>query len=334
MCSYNAVYFKITRYHAGTSWSLEDSSPVIHSDTFVSGLIWSYVELYGRDEAENLIKELINGGLRVSSLYPSRFYGKYMETFPTPLPYVMKMSGVFERLLEERLERGGKVEGAITPKGKVHFVSKKIFEKLINGTLPDVEEMGYHGGLLYFHDEECLRISRVTVYRNVKDRLFGYTTPWRLSYYVLEEGCGLRLLYKVTSKNLSEKKIKATMVLVAENGLGGERSLGLGYSNEPPIFKTIDIGEPAEGSYFTTLSLYYPLESEIRQYAGREVFYELVERGGFTDSRIGGLRVKRVRMFREGSVFPLVESSLGGMVNVGGVYRYGFAFPVRMRWNS
>lgn len=316
MTKHNVIYFKIGRYHAGTSWSLEDASPIVSSDTFFGGLIWSYNELYGIDEGKNFLEKCMNGSLRLSSLYPSKIGN--VDVFPMPLSHLFRVA----RLLEE---------SKIT-KEKVYLVSKKIFEKLINGRELNVDELEYYRGVLYHKDEERLEMIKVVRYRNVKDRFVDFTSPWRTAYYILRNGSGLRLHYQFRSTDISEKKFTSAVRLLSENGLGGERSIGLGYSDEPPLFSEMDIDEPDGGKYFTTLSLYYPLKEEVKKYSTSRVWYELVERGGFRDYRIGGGRNAKIRMFREGSVFPLLDTELGCMVDVGGVYKYGYAYPVKIKW--
>ncbi len=316
MTSHNVVYFKFNKYHSGVSWSLEDASPIICSDTFFGGLIWSYIELYGLDEGKALLEKCVKGALRLSSLYPSRI--GVVDTFPTPLFSLVKISSF-----------GGK-------KKKVYLVSRKVFEQLINGRELDPNELEYHYDVLYSKDEgeDYVEIIRVSRYRNVKDRFTEFTTPWRMGYYVLGEGCGLRLHYQFNSNEVSEKKFSSAVRLLSENGLGGERTVGFGYSDEPPIFSKMNLEEPTASKYFTTLSLYYPLSEEVKAYSNEGVSYELIERSGFRDYRIGGGRVARIRMFREGSIFPLLNTSLGCMVDVGGVYRYGFAYPIKVRWSE
>jgi CRISPR-associated protein Csm4 len=312
MSVYKAVYFKINRYHAGESWSLEDSSPVIHSDTFFGGLVWSYRELYGRDEVEAFIEACRKKALLFSSLYPCRIGGANL----CPLP--LNLSIEVKELFKER----------------PWAASEKLFRNLIEGA--SIKELGsslkLHGGALYAADEEPVELRRMKSYKNVKDRLIGSTDLWRLSYCVLGDGCGLRLLYKVIEpKEVPEKKLASALRLLSENGLGGERSTGLGGSSEPPIIKEESIDEPKNTGFFMTLSLYYPTRDEIEKHAEGRSYYELVERRGFRDYRAGGQRNSIVRIFREGSVFPVVSEYPGSMVDVDGVYRYGLAYPVSVR---
>jgi CRISPR-associated protein Csm4 len=291
---------------------MEDTSPIIHSDTFFSGLAWSYRELYGRDEVGAFLRACREKKLLFSSLYPCRI-GK-TNLYPLPLNFSVELKEHF--------------------KEKVWAVSEKVFKKLMEGaSIGELKDsLKCHGGVLYWTDEERVELKTVKSYRNVKDRLTGSTDVWRLSYCALGKGCGLRLLYKVIdSSGVSEKKLTSAFRLLSENGLGGERSTGLGSSEEPPIIGEESIDEPTNAGFFTTLSLYYPMREEVEKYVRGPSYYELVERGGFRDYRIGGIRNKAVRMFKEGSILPLVNEYPGSIVDVGGVYRYGLAYPLKVR---
>ena len=311
MLTHKAAYFRINRYHAGESWSLEDCSPIIHSDTFFGGLAWSYRELYGKDEVEAFIEACKGKALLFSSLYPCKI--GVVALYPLPL-------NLFVDVREHFKERPW-------------AVSEKVFRKLIDGVpVRELKDsLKVYGGVLYAADEEPVEFRVMRSYKNVKDRLVGSTDLWRLSYCVLGDGCGLRLLYRIIKpKEVSEKRLASALRLLSENGLGGERSIGFGSSSEPPMIREEGIEEPKDAGFFMTLSLYYPTRDEVAKYVGRKLYYQLVERGGFRDYRAGAKRNKIVRMFREGSVFPVVSEHPGSMVDVGGVYRYGLAYPVRV----
>ena len=312
MLAHKAVCFRITKYHAGESWSLEDSSPIIHSDTFFGGLAWSYRELYGKDEVEAFIEACRRKALLFSSLYPCKIGG--VTLYPLPLNFFIDVRELF--------------------KERPWAVSEKIFRKLIEGVpVRELKDsLKVHGGVLYAADEEPVELRMVKSYKNVRDRLVGSTDLWRLSYYVLGDGCGLRLLYRIIEpKEVSEKRLLSALRLLSENGLGGERSIGLGSSSQPPVIREESMDEPKDAEFFVTLSLYYPTKKEVEKYAERRLYYQLVERGGFRDYRAGARRNMIVRMFREGSVFPMVDKYPGSLVDVGGVYRYGLAYPIGVR---
>ncbi|HDI74044.1 MAG TPA: hypothetical protein ENF57_03440, partial [Candidatus Korarchaeota archaeon] len=134
MLTHKAAYFRINRYHAGESWSLEDSSTVIHSDTFFGGLAWSYRELYGKDEVEAFIEVCKRRMLLFSSLYPCKIGGTSL--YPLPLHLSMDVRELF--------------------KERSWAVSEKVFRKLIKGApLRELRDsLQIHGGVLYAADEE------------------------------------------------------------------------------------------------------------------------------------------------------------------------------------
>ncbi len=313
MTVHKAVYFDIKKYHAGISWAIEDASPVIPSDTVFSAICWAYSELFGIDEVEAFINVCRYGGLTLSSLYPSRVNG--LQLFP--LPY---------RYRRDIMHKLGNIKTA------PRLVSKRVFEQLINRRGLESLELKAVGEVVYTNDELANSdkpFYRVSTTRNIMDRVQRATTPWRYTFYLLGEGYTLRLFYNIYG-GVSEKKFTASLRLSSENGFGGERSQGFGYSESPPRFGEVEIDEPDNAGFFTTLSLYYPRIEEITTVSSsKEVWYELMERGGFKDIRMGGGRIGKVRMFREGSVLPAIQQPIGSLVDFGGVYRFGFAYPIK-----
>jgi CRISPR-associated protein Csm4 len=73
-----------------------------------------------------------------------------------------------------------------------------------------------------------------------------------------------------------EKKLKASIRMLGDEGIGGYRTYGKGFFK--PIFEEIEVNmEPK--NHFVTLSLFYPMKEEIAML--KEGYYELVSRGGW-----------------------------------------------------
>ena len=133
MSTHKAVYFRITKYHAGESWSLEDSSPIIHSDTFFGGLAWSYRELYGKDEVEAFIEACGKKALLFSSLYPCKM--GVVALYPLPLNLFVDVRELF--------------------KERPWAVSEKVFRRLIDGvSVRDLKDS------LKAHGAYCMLLTR------------------------------------------------------------------------------------------------------------------------------------------------------------------------------
>ncbi|MCX7974433.1 MAG: type III-A CRISPR-associated RAMP protein Csm4 [Candidatus Aminicenantes bacterium] len=134
-----------------------------------------------------------------------------------------------------------------------------------------------------------------------------------------------------------ENKIKALFYLLADEGIGGDRTCGQGLL-EKPEFDEIELPETEDAQWLYSLSPYFPAENE---YSGlAQSFYELEERKGYIFSPFGRtLRRRSIRIFTEGSVFPRNVERRGKLVDVTPeafkahrVYRYSllFALPCQM----
>lgn len=127
-----------------------------------------------------------------------------------------------------------------------------------------------------------------------------------------------------------ETKVKALFYLLADEGVGGDRTCGLGLLNKPE-FDELDLPE-VDGQWLYCLSPYFPNDNELPGLA--DGFYELEERRGYIFSPLTrSLRRRSIRLFAEGSVFPRNIERRGKLVDVTPqifsfhkIYRYGILF--------
>jgi CRISPR type III-A-associated RAMP protein Csm4 len=131
----------------------------------------------------------------------------------------------------------------------------------------------------------------------------------------------------------------AAFRLLADSGLGGERSRGWGRSDAPEIvegelaqllFKSSD--RPADSAYWL-LSLFHPAQSDTVDW--NQGNYALTTRGGRVESDAGwGDGKKLTRMVTEGSVIVASAAPRGEAADVApdgfphAVYRAGFALAI------
>ncbi|MCX7994984.1 MAG: type III-A CRISPR-associated RAMP protein Csm4 [candidate division WOR-3 bacterium] len=303
-------------FHLGEreNWR-EGSAEFIHSDTLFSAFCHSYLLLYSKEELEAILARFDAGNppFIISSAYPC-WQGIYY--FPVPknqLPATKEAK-------------------------KIQFIEKSGFEKLVNGikledilsesqTIPAKNEP-YHPWIV----DNVPRVS-LSRYSNHPVEDGGYF-HFGLVYY--RENAELFFLIKYNDLNI-RKKLEAALRLMAEEGIGGDRSSGKGIMY-PPVFEEIDVSIPDGADGIVSLSLYYPKDdNEINKIT--DGFYELIERKGYIYSPFGvSLRRKSIRMFTEGSVFPANPSKIGRLVNIKpeifvhhNVYRYGFMFGLPCR---
>ncbi|MCM8826477.1 MAG: type III-A CRISPR-associated RAMP protein Csm4 [Candidatus Omnitrophica bacterium] len=290
---------------------LETTEIIAHSDTLFSTFCNAYLLLYGKDKLEILLKRFIdqNPPFLISSAFPwwnGNFY------FPIPLnqmPKEKKLKDIrfiekdgFEKLLwGEKIEKLVKNGFKTIPELDAEKEENKKPYRIINTPRVSLNRLTNHPGEEFFH--------------------FGEV------FY--KDNSGLFFLVDFKDKEI-EKEFNATLRIMADEGLGGDRTVGKGFFEIKEI-KDINFNFPSEHNGFLTLSLYSPKEDEIRDI--RNGYYEIIERKGYISSPYGkNLRRKSIRVFKEGSVFPHLIK-IGRLVDVTPevftehkIYRYGLAF--------
>ncbi|MFH1725980.1 MAG: type III-A CRISPR-associated RAMP protein Csm4 [Elusimicrobiota bacterium] len=127
---------------------------------------------------------------------------------------------------------------------------------------------------------------------------------------------GFYFLARFEDKKVRDR-IFSAMRLLADEGIGGERSVGHGLFKYP-AWETLELGrEVREPSHRVLLSLYYPgSQTEAERLA--DGYYRLVDRRGYIHSPDAGipLRWRPVRMAAEGAVLAGVDDVSGSLVEV------------------
>ena len=292
---------------------LEGTNTFIHSDTLFSAFCHVYQLLY--KDLTALLKEFENHSppFLISSAFPY-----WRNTFFFPLP---KNQSPKDKEL-----------------AKIKFIDKTGFEKLLNGK--KLEEIIKEVEAIPAQKEphfpwELADIPRVGINRldNHPGERFFY-----FGQVIYSEDAGFFFLCKFQKEEI-RPKFEVAIRLLADEGIGGDRSSGKGLF-EKPIFEEIEIETPTDANGVVSLSLYYPKDkSELPGI--KNAFYDLIERKGYIFSPYcSNLRRRSIRMFSEGSVFPKTpEEMRGTLVSVEPeifkfhkVYRYGYLFglPCKM----
>jgi len=296
----------------------EGSSVFIHSDTLFSGICHCYGLLYGQDDLKQFVKQVKDEQvLKVSSAFPF-WEGDWY--FPVPKNQIPESKEAYKiQFIEhsgfEQLMAGKKLEELLNDQIKVIPRKEKPYTpwELVNVPRISLNRLSSHpleeGG--YFHS------GRVT-YRN---------------------SAGFFFLYQTTYEE-TEHRFQATMRLLADEGIGGDRSCGNGLM-EQPEFGTLNLNFPDSANYELTLSLYFPADQDHEIKNLSDGFFDLLERKGYIYSPYGqSLRRCSVRMFVEGSVFPATQNRIGSLEDVTPaafpeekhhIFRYGLFFGVPCR---
>lgn len=289
----------------------EGSSVFIHSDTLFSGICHCYGLLYGQDELEKFIGRIKDQHiLKISSAFPmwdDIFY------YPVPKNQIPEEKDAYRiQFIEqqgfEQLLAGKKLEQLLAQKIKV---------------IPRAEKP--------YTPWRMLNVPRITLSRfnNHPTEDGGFFHSGRVTYH---KSASFFFLYQCDNEE-TEQRFYATMRLLADEGIGGDRSCGNGLMAKPDFGK-LNLNLPDTSNLQLTLSLYFPCDNEINSLGSG--YYELLERKGYIYSPHGqSLRRRSVRMFTEGSVFPTAVGRMGSLVNVKpdafkshGIYRYGLFFSI------
>lgn len=305
-----------TPLHAGSAGIGEESvQHTIRSDTLFGALCWAHRELYGKDKEnlEEMLKKFKSAGnthdlpFFISSTFP---FMKEYSFLPNPLS-----SGLKEELLE-----------------------KSLFERVIKGETPQKEEIGKIKEEKRFAtlkgfaaerkilEENEIPFRYIGVQKNVQNRISKETDTYIVGGTVFKEGCGLYFLKK------GEKNLLPELRFLGENGIGGNRSLGMGRFNVKR--EEIEIDTPDEVDYQVLLSLCLPKREEIEKILLAEKSrYILEKRVGWVDGT--SIRQKGFRMLKEGSVVEMKgEELVGDFLKASDgkeAYRYGYGMTIPIK---
>jgi len=317
-------------------------TPYPHSDTLFSAFCHAYLQIFGRGRLEELLKEFINGEppFLISSAFPLIYADSRIYFFPKPhIAVNMEVSEEFWDAWKT-----------------TSYFSKSIFENLLVNGVEGVKrafedgEICLKSGVMLTENElklvgeELVPYQVIQLPRSVIKRVTKPKTQSTMIYYVgatAYRNAGMHVLLDAKHEYLGE--IEAALKLLGDEGIGGKRALG--YGTFDFSMERISLTEAGESEALVALSLFYPLEEEVRRFMQKPQLlgYRLLSRGGYASSPLikGGKLKSTVRMMSEGSVFPKIEGRklYGGFPRVLGrregvpheVYRYGYALPLSIK---
>ncbi|MEM2889791.1 MAG: type III-A CRISPR-associated RAMP protein Csm4 [Candidatus Hadarchaeum sp.] len=327
---------------------MEEASVLLHSDTLFSALCLMLRELgetltplldcfpRWRFE-ESKPAQPIEGmpPFRLSSAFP--FWAR------------RKNDGLIERLFFFpkpflRMRLAARANDPVQAKAlkRVQFVSQSVFEALLAGG-EVAFEAAVQGGKIWVTTEEKQKLGLEKLWveetrpRVMVDRTSSASQVYGVGQVRFTQDSGLFFLVdyeEETWQSTIEKALRA----LGESGVGGERSSGCGQF-DLRVVADFTLQTPAEANAFTTLSLYWPPEGEVKNGLLNGASYGLIMRRGWIGAP-GGMNLRRrgVRMFTEGSVFT--KQPFGALADVKpldpeevpnvahDVWRYGLAFPL------
>ena len=309
----------------------EESGVIFHSDSLLAALI----SILAQTGQGNLVPQFMDQLMKappafvLSSAFPRA--GK-IRFFPLPR-WVMTRDNL-------SLENAGFSGKSIK---KIQYVSESIFKQLIAGQSLALEiqnatqlQDGYvlcapsekdklplgllTSGKLWELDQR----SRVTL-----DRLNQSSNLYHTGAVHFAPDCGLWFGLKWNNPDPDLKKIVHNLIqLLADAGLGGERSSGFGQA-KITRGEELSLPEMEAGSAWVTLSRYIPAANELPALLYDHSNYQLDRVTGWAESISAPAERRRTaQMLAEGSVFgPLQHPDPGEIVDVRPVYKGTTTFP-------
>lgn len=290
----------------------EGSGAMPYSDTIFSAICHCLGMLYGPVQLEKMLAAS-PPWLSLSSGFP--YWGdKYYWPVPLSAP-----------VADKDTRKAAWVETAGLPHLLAGGAVRAVWEK--GQTLPLPHKEGESSPSLPWRMETIPRIGLNRLTNHPDDRYFQF------GQVVFSDQAGIFFAYRAQPE--TEDKFKAAVRLMADEGLGGDRSSGKGAFRQPE-FLEIDLPVPEKAEGAMLLSLCYPGDEKETE-ALRQGSYTLVERRGYVFSPMGqSLRRRSVRLFSHGSTVAGHPDKLRGkLVDVTPeaftahrVYRNGLAYAI------
>lgn len=262
--------------------SLEKTETVIQSDMLVSALAVCHTKLYG-----DFPLSFFSPKLRVSSLFP--FYNDSMF-LPVPL---------FD--FRERKTPGERNK----THGKLKYLEASLWQKVIAGERLKEADV-YASGMFGVDSEEKAKEISEFFREEELQRLWVGRDPFHFSQVRLAEKGGLFFLYHVDPE--IEPQFMASLRLLADEGLGSDRTVGKGLfeilpedaDSQLPAVNVLD----SPSSHVMSLSFFIPSEEDAEAIDFDDSYYLLQhKRGWYNTHRLLSLKKKGIFGFSEGSVF-------------------------------
>lgn len=304
------------KFHFGDSrGKLEE---IVSSDRLFSALYNCAVLLYGSDSEQNTLLNSLQKMI-ISSLYYGIYFknlssGLSKEIFFLPRPLApIESQERSEDLLQHKkakkirylsLDAFRLLQKAWQNEGE-YFCFNLLELKVLGGkfacTIEEIETLGLDQDKL---DEIKLfnvdADPKVVVSRlNDQSGNFYYQDEMELTYLYIDNYLIRPFMYFICREE-ADHRLSAVVRLMADEGLGGKRSQGMGALGTVIEEEWTDKWFDGKGRYYLSLSSVFPGSDEV----DKLVYYELTERSGYIYSQYGRpLRKKRARLLKEGSIF-------------------------------
>ncbi len=306
--SLDVIYFEFTTplHISNARADYGVSERTIHSDTLYAAIMQSWA-LLGKEEW--ITKEV---SFTLSSLFPytiDKTTKQKIHFFAKPFFQAPRNSSK-----EIATEDAKKFK-------KIKYVDIFHFEKYINKQAIDTGVDAIKGN---YQVAKNININPNFISSEVQPRIIRPrnesedTKPFYAEKLFFEKGSGMYCLCNFENEQ-TRNQVKAALTLLADNGLGTDRSIGNGCFNLSFGKITLDI--PTNSQFVMNLSLFCPENKEALALLlnDEKVRYEIVKRGGWISEPHNTYRKRSIYMFQEGSVFNRTSTtifSMGKTVNL------------------
>lgn len=293
----------------GKEENYDRTQTMLHSDTLKSAIAVCALQL-GLCKGGEDVKAFMES-FSISSAYPmakikdSNHKDSNHYFFPKPI-------------IAQRL----KVVGEDKKAKKIKYVDKDLFEKLLacEQSITTDKIKGEFAFAVKLDKKEDFEVFDTQADQHVSIPRYGAgdSNPYFMDKLYFNEGCGLFFLTDAQGDTL--KSLKACIKLLADNGIGTDRTTGHGQFefDEQRDVSEIEFNLPDNATHQLSLSLYCPKQTEIAELD--KSYYDLIKRGGYIASPQNDnhltIRKKSVYMFVEGSLFPSADSRKGKVVDL------------------
>ncbi len=299
----------------------EVSSETFPSDSLFAALIAAQVAREGPEST----RDILESPPSLSSVFP--FAGQLLlfpmprlrvnlgDTFQPGVTKALKKLQYVSPAILTRLLQGDSMDqwlpqdtsplkGVLLQDGRVWIAQQE--SKLLPADWHKLDEAALKAKAIW----RSQRVPRVAI-----DRISNSSQIYHVGRTTFAPDCGLWFLADLDPQQVS--LFESLLKLLADSGIGGERSAGYGAFSEERVAPP-NLPSPQQAQRVMTLSRYNPTEEELQ--AGvldAGASYELVDVGGWLASPDGpAQRRKRVRMIEAGSVLAAPVPVVGRIVDV------------------
>jgi len=296
--------------------SLNETDIIPHSDTLFSAIVSTAFKLYGNAGAEEFIDWFDQGELQISSAsYCLELDGVYFYFLPKPVYFdlvsddkkLRKLDFIGTGIWEEGLQPD-KWQSSCSYIQDRFVIHQNLLRKNLAKSVNFFQKVSLPKVAVHKPGQEDSLYFQTNIQIAVNEPTKDFGTPYPHFYFLLRH-----------SNDEAYAKLQTVLQVIADDGIGGERSVGCGrldgieFIENPSDFKKL---AAIESEYQVSLSLINPKPEEFSSLKA----YKLVTRGGrripFPKSSNEAeynrkSKLKRVRMIGEGA---LIQGNVGGQV--------------------